>query len=326
MKSVKDLSSATETVIHFNPKIACNKHKQPPMAISNKDCSLLFFSKKLNVSFERTLMLGRLKLNASKSDVTSCIKKYGSPAELNEIDRLGDYAEPLFKILGATSVESMDYSDYERATIIHDMNKWVGKNLHSKFTALVDGGTLEHIFNFPVAIMNCMNMLSVGGHYIGISPANNQMGHGFYQFSPELFYRIFSSENGFAVKKMYITPSEKSGGWYEVADPNQVNSRVMVTNHLPLSLMVIAQKIEEKEVFEISPLQSDYQNTWATSEALKNNTPMKTEGKLKFFYRKYFPKTLKIALRFIYDFFTIRKINSYELGTFNANHFKKIEL
>jgi len=41
------------------------------------------------------------------------------------------------------------------------------------YTTVIDGGSLEHVFNFPQAIANCMNMVAVGGHFIGLSPANN---------------------------------------------------------------------------------------------------------------------------------------------------------
>ena len=40
-------------------------------------------------------------------------------------------------------------------------------------------------------------MLTVGGSIFVNTPANNMMGHGFYQFSPELMYRIFAEANGF---------------------------------------------------------------------------------------------------------------------------------
>ena len=53
------------------------------------------------------------------------------------------------------------------------------------------------IFNFPVAIRNLMRMAKVGGQVFLTTPANNFCGHGFYQFSPELAYRIFALENGF---------------------------------------------------------------------------------------------------------------------------------
>jgi hypothetical protein len=294
------------------------------MAISNKDCTLLFYSKTLNVSFAKTLMLGRLKLNASRHLIIESMKKYGGTLDSKGII-IGEFAESLFQILGATQVESLDYSDYEGASLIHDMNLPVPENLHSSFTALVDGGTLEHIFNFPVAIANCMKMLSIGGHYIGISPVNNQAGHGFYQFSPELYFRIFSKANGFIVKKVLVTSTEE-GPWYEVTDPALINSRVMIQNSKSLSVIVIAQKVASAEIFKEFPQQSDYQMTWAIVSAINKNEPLKNEGKLKFAYRKYLPGPIKLIIRFAYDILFTRKKKSPDLGTFNSEHFKEIKL
>lgn len=297
------------------------------MAISAKDCSILFYSTTLGVSFEKTVMLGRLQLVASKKEVEACVEKYRA----NSFDLSGEvsspdgYAEPLFKILGATQIDSLDHSNYEGATIIQDMNLAVDKSLHSQFTALVDGGTLEHIFNFPIAIANCMNMIRVGGHFIGVSPANNQMGHGFYQFSPELFYRVFCRENGFEVKKMFITPTE-AGSFYEVADPFAVKSRVMLANNQPLAVIVIAQKIEDKLIFKLPPQQSDYQMVWSINQSLKKNEQIADEGKIKFLYRKFFPRPLKIIVRYLYDFIFLKEIKSDELGVYNSSHFKKTDI
>jgi 2-polyprenyl-3-methyl-5-hydroxy-6-metoxy-1,4-benzoquinol methylase len=103
-------------------------------------------------------------------------------------------------VLDAKNVLSLDYSDYEQCDIVHDMNQTVDPSLHEKFDAVIDGGTLEHVFNFPVAISNCMKMVKVNGSIFIFTTANNFLGHGFYQFSPELFCRIFSPENGFEIR------------------------------------------------------------------------------------------------------------------------------
>ncbi|MBK5285036.1 MAG: hypothetical protein JJE25_06505, partial [Bacteroidia bacterium] len=229
-----------------------NKRK---MGISKSDCRLLFYSKKLNVDFENTLTLGRLQLRVAKEDLRRyMIKYYSKQINVEDVKFPDEFAEPLFKILGAKYVESIDYSPYQKATIIHDLNYPVAEENHNRFSCIVDGGTLEHVFNFPAAIKNCMNMLKTGGHYIGISPANNQMGHGFYQLSPELYYRIFSEENGFEVKKMFVTVSgNDETEWFEVADPKNVHSRVTLVNNVPLSLMIIAEKKSDKEVFLTMP-------------------------------------------------------------------------
>ena len=64
---------------------------------------------------------------------------------------------------------------------------------------VVDGGTLEHVFDYPTALRNAMRMVRVGGHLILNAPVNNFPGHGFYQISPELFFRVLSPQFGFRV-------------------------------------------------------------------------------------------------------------------------------
>jgi SAM-dependent methyltransferase len=222
-------------------------------------------------------------------------------------------------------VYSMDYSSYESATFIHDMNLPFPEEMKGKFSAIVDGGTLEHIFNFPSAIKNCMSALKTGGHFIGITPANNLMGHGFYQFSPELFYRVFSEENGFAVKKMFITSEDDMGTktkWYEVADPDKVKDRVMLVNQKPLYILVLAQKIQEKEIFSIVPQQSDYAAVWAIANSLKGD---EQNGTLKLLYQKYVPVRIKTFLRNLYLALSKKSIHSEELGEINPEHFKEFK-
>jgi len=294
------------------------------MAISAKDCLGLFHAKRLGVSFKDTLMLGRLKLNVTKDEIERLAKFHGISIPLHPQFKSTTYSEPFFKLLGAETVDSLDNSDYEGANIIHDMNTHVGEKLYRKYSCIVDGGTLEHIFNFPVAIANVMKMLKEGGIFIGISPANNQMGHGFYQFSPELYYSIFSEENGFKVIKMYIT-TQGEGGWFEVANPRIVKSRVMVTNSVPLVIFVVAKKEKDALPFNPPPQQSDYEYTWKVISNIKNNEVIPTESKAKFLYRKYVPKNIKKIIHFLYDLLVTKKVSTPELGELNPKHFKRIE-
>jgi hypothetical protein len=72
-----------------------------------------------------------------------------------------------------------------------------------------------------------MQMLKLGGGYFASLPANNWSGHGFYQFTPELFYRTFSEENGFRVSKLLVAPACVGGRWLdrpacEVMDPKSL--------------------------------------------------------------------------------------------------------
>lgn len=260
----------------------------------------------------------------------SDIARFGNNArDPEQVVFKDEYSEPLFEILGASTTDSMDFSDYEKATIVHDLNQPVPDKYKGKYSAIVDGGTIEHVFNFPQAIKNCMEMLQAGGHYIGITPANNLMGHGFYQYSPELLYNIFREENGFAVKKMVIVTQDVSGkfsNWYEVLDPRKAKSRVVLTNANPTYLMVLAEKKSEQPVFQKPPQQSDYEKVWDINDSLQNNKPPKDEGRLKYLYRKYTPKRLKILAHNIYDLFTKEEVVNEDLGKINAEHFKKLDI
>ena len=93
--------------------------------------------------------------------------------------RGAQFAEPFFHYLGAGEIVLLDASDFEGANVVQDMNWPIEQGLKGRFDAVFDGGTLEHIFNFPTAMTNCMEMVRLGGHFIGCSPANNFCGHGF---------------------------------------------------------------------------------------------------------------------------------------------------
>ncbi|GHV03646.1 hypothetical protein AGMMS50229_03290 [Campylobacterota bacterium] len=42
-----------------------------------------------------------------------------------------------------------------------------------------------------------MELVKTGGHLILGTPIDNYYGHGFYQFSPELFFSLLDRDNGF---------------------------------------------------------------------------------------------------------------------------------
>ena len=163
----------------------------------------------------------------------------------------------------------MDNSTYQGATVIHDLNKPIGSDMKDKYSAIIDGGLLEHVFNIPVAIKNCMQMLRVGGHFISFTTANNFCGHGFYQFSPELFFRIFSSINGFDMTLMAIhagVGTKASTDVYLVKDPDDVKTRVEFKSKKGLCLIVVAEKIKDTELFLNHPQQSDYSRVWSDKD------------------------------------------------------------
>ena len=167
---------------------------------------LLLMAKRRGAVFQSTLMIGRQQHYMSKPFVQYLFEAHGRPLLDSDIDFIlqDEYSEHLLHFLGASSVDSLDASDYEQATIIHDMNFPIMDNLKQKYTLVLDFGTLEHIFNAPIALKNSIDVLKIDGFYICCVPCNNFMGHGFYQFAPEFFFN-FLSKNGFREIEIFLS-------------------------------------------------------------------------------------------------------------------------
>jgi hypothetical protein len=148
------------------------------------------------------------------------------------------------------------------------MNQPLPPAAKGRYSAVLDGGSLEHIFDFRAAIGNCMEMLAVGGHYLGITPANNFMGHGFYQFSPELYFSVFVPDNGFELVRMVAFEDRPGSPWYAVANPRKVGRPVTLVNRRPVILLVLAKKIAQAAVFKTTPQQADYAGRGASPASL----------------------------------------------------------
>ena len=107
-----------------------------------------------------------------------------------------------------------------------------------------------------------MEMLRPGGCFITHTAANNWCGHGFYQFSPELFFSALSPENGFKVERMIAHRVGPYGRWYEVSDPGKVRTRVEALTFTPFQLLVLARREKITPIFAAPPQQSDYSPRW----------------------------------------------------------------
>lgn len=204
-------------------------------------------------NFGRTLTLGRQELNNINGYIN------------------GSFAEELIrKEFKAEVVDSLDISSFENASIIHDLNVTIKNYLRDSFDVVFDGGTLEHIFNFPLAIKNVMEMVRVDGYLVLHTVTNNYCGHGFYQFSPELFYSILNETNGYNIERMVIhSVGSSCKNWYNVMNPLKINSRVELISHLPMMLLVLAKRIKSASIFYSFPLQTDYIPRWKRKETSK---------------------------------------------------------
>jgi len=106
------------------------------------------------------------------------------------------HVSTLFKLLGYHRVETLDLFPDEDPDIIADLNSPFPTNLWDCYDLVVDAGTTEHCFNIREVLGNAVRALKVGGLVTHILPMSGWLGHGFYQFSPDLFNSFYKS-NGF---------------------------------------------------------------------------------------------------------------------------------
>ena len=109
--------------------------------------------------------------------------------------KYGDYCESLLlKHFGATKVDSLDFSNFEEATHIIDLNLPLPEKFHGIYDTVINFGTLQHIFNISEAFKSCSALCKKGGQILHVMPSNNFSDAGFYQFSPELLFSLYSKK------------------------------------------------------------------------------------------------------------------------------------
>ena len=229
------------------------------MGIDLHNLGLLAHAQDLGARFTRTIGIGRQAVFIDAPDLERHRRLRCLPI-LPEPDPPMRYFEPLLtQWFAAERVDSVDASPYEAATIVHDMNlPWpADAEGRGSYDAVLDFGCLEHVFDFPVAWRNCVDLCRVGGHLLHALPANNLSGHGFYQFSPELFFSLYRPERGFELRGIWMAEKADLRHWWKVADPRVRRRRVTLRNSHETYLLVIARKLAEVGSLP-APQQSDY--------------------------------------------------------------------
>jgi len=239
------------------------------MGIIKRDLIFIKYCQLSGVDFSVTATLGRQTLYMSRpelSDIWNLIFPGISEEKVDEIfdtkEKLDfPFGETIFTLLGATEIDSYDYSSYEGANCIIDLNKPIEKEHYNRYSVVFDGGTLEHIFNFPQALTNVVNLLKPGGFFISISPANNYFGHGMYQFSPEVFYSSLNESIGMRNTKVFINGSDDSFYYVLPVYKTKVRGELNDTNNVKTSNFVISQK-SWSECYHSEIYQEDYELVW----------------------------------------------------------------
>jgi len=122
------------------------------MGLDITSVQFLITAHKCGMPFGDVLKIGRQDLNVDPVKMRRGLTKAGLPDELFSPDAPDTrFAEPGFKSLGARSIASLEASAFEGEKFVHKPNQPVGNEFKQRFDLVYAGGTLEHVFNFPVA-------------------------------------------------------------------------------------------------------------------------------------------------------------------------------
>ncbi len=238
------------------------------MGINFCEATAILSLKRSGAANTEIVCLGRPELFLSKRQATTLADAFQQNWDAPTLDAvLADrHAEPFLTASGFTDIRSLDASGYEGAALIHDLNKPLPTELYGITDFVYDGGTIEHVFDVATALANTTRLLRVGGSLLISTAANGQCGHGFYQYSPELFYRYLEA-NGFTDINVYLVGLLSPNRWRRASDPKALGRRVQFLTTEPTQLLVTARKAADVWP-AVVPQQSDYaQLNWQKSTA-----------------------------------------------------------
>lgn len=160
------------------------------------------------------LFIGRQATYFTPSGLAAQLRSHGHAVDPSAIEvdrttihRLPGYSEivtdrSIFHALGIDSVKALDTSPYEGAEIVHDLNRPLPDNFKEIADFIVDGSTLDNVFDPAMTLRNYAQLLRPGGRLVAVNALNTRDG-AFTVCSPDWFLDYFV-ENGFSDCKVYV--------------------------------------------------------------------------------------------------------------------------
>ena len=123
--------------------------------------------------------------------------------------RLPGYGEivtdrSIFHALGIGNVKALDASAYEGAEVVHDLNRPLPDHLKATADFIVDGSTLDNVFDPAMTLRNYAQLLRPGGRLLAINTLNNRQ-CAFTICSPDWSLDYFV-ENGLPIARCMSAP------------------------------------------------------------------------------------------------------------------------
>lgn len=243
----------------------------------------------------KILALGKQSVSVSLSKIKEIFDEYNCEINHNFKDKIDQDTryrsgnlddESLFSMFGSVDYQTLDVSDYENASIVHNLNMPIPKELEGQFDFIVDGGTFDHLFDLKTCFENVTKLLKPGGRIFQWNAASNYANAGYLSFSADFFYDYYTL-NKYADCRTFFAASHSMGAqnWciYEFIPSNNGESySIFAPSYLHVMVIVLAEK-GKSTTFARMPVQLQYRDEELKNEYLVNskNYSIHTTGPMK---------------------------------------------
>ena len=186
-----------------------------------------------------------------------------------------------FNLFTSLDITFIDVTDYEGASVVHDMCEPLPSNLKGKFDFVWNGSCLDNIFNAASAHQHSCDLLAPNGRIITMEMQNSHY-NSYCAFSQGWFFDYYAI-NGFSETEVYSCIFKRDRLWngpYKVYKPGGESSSgatfLAASGKNPVITLAIATK-GPNSTTDLSPIQSQYR---------PNNSLYETA------YKKFAPRQL----------------------------------
>ncbi len=225
------------------------------------------------------LLIARQTMFFSPEDAIGMLRESGLPVPA--VDFLPDTKTRLanksyirdddfFRLLGIPNIKALDVSEYEGADIVHDLNTPIPVAVEGIADFLLDGSTLDNVFDPATALRNFARLLKPGGRLVSINVASNHYDP-YLILTPHWLLDYFIV-NGFSDCKVYIFVYDGPNGGMNVFTPDlalmgkdYAHPHNLTSSH-SMGVVVMAEK-GPNSTWDRTPIQHQYRSDWDQFDA-----------------------------------------------------------
>ena len=226
------------------------------------------------------LTLGVQDVHLSRGEFEALARRYGVRLAPGRAAADGEplTAREVFMRLGCERVVTTDVDAFEGCDFVFDLNApEVPAEHRGGYDLVLDSGTLEHVFHVPNGLANLLAFTRVGGRIVHLSPSSNHVDHGFWMFSPTIFWDYYTA-NGLELPRFdvfrYRSPTDRHSPWVFAAyRPGALNKQMFGgLGGGCFGIALVAEKMAETGI-PVIPQQSFYVTAWSGAAPASDAPP-----------------------------------------------------